>query len=106
MKISHMNKKTVPNTGNELQAHKKISYSLPLIYTISLGIIFTALQAFEYANAPFSISDGIYGSIFYVATGFHGAHVLIGTIFLCVCLARLLKGHFTPQIHLGFEAAA
>jgi cytochrome c oxidase subunit III len=81
-----------------------------LILTIGLGLLFTAIQAFEYAEAPFGFSregtGNIYGSTFFMATGFHGFHVIIGTIFLIVCLFRALKGHFTPQQHFGFEAAA
>jgi cytochrome c oxidase subunit 3 len=76
-----------------------------LITTILLAILFTALQRFEYINAPFNISDGIYGSCFYVATGFHGLHVIIGTIALFVSLIRLTLNHFTNTRHLGFEAA-
>ncbi len=79
--------------------------STALIITIILAILFTCLQGFEYVTAPFSISDGIYGSTFYMTTGFHGFHVLIGTIFLCVCLGRLFYNHFTTKHHVGFEAA-
>ena len=61
---------------------------------------------YEYNVAAFNISDGIYGSTFFMATGFHGFHVLIGTIFLTVCLIRLIKYHFTATHHFGFEAAA
>ena len=74
--------------------------------TVGLAIIFTMLQAFEYVSANFTITDGIYGSTFFMATGFHGFHVFIGTCFLCVCLARLLRNHYTVQHHFGFEAAA
>jgi len=74
--------------------------------TIVLAIVFTLLQAHEYIEAPFNISDGIYGSTFYLATGFHGLHVIVGTIFLIVCFVRFIKYHFTPRHHLGFEAAA
>ena len=74
--------------------------------TVILGLLFTCIQVFEYIHAPFSLKDGIYGSNFYMLTGFHGAHVIIGTIFLSVCLARSLKKHFTPTHHIGFEAAA
>ncbi len=74
--------------------------------TILLGIMFTSIQAYEYAHAPFAFGQNTYGSAFYMATGFHGFHVLIGTIFLIVCLVRTYKGHFTPQQHFGFEAAA
>jgi len=77
-----------------------------LILTIFLAVIFTALQAFEYNEAAFNISDGIYGSSFYLATGFHGFHVIIGTLFLTVCLFRVIKYHFTKTHHFGFEAAA
>jgi cytochrome c oxidase subunit 3 len=76
-----------------------------LIITVVLAIIFTALQGFEYVTAPFTISDGIYGSTFYMATGFHGLHVIIGTHFLGICLARLIDNHFTREQHFGFEAA-
>ena len=74
--------------------------------TIFLGILFTFLQALEYFEAPFSINDGIYGSTFYLATGFHGIHVIIGTIFIIVCFIRFSLGHFTVAHHFGFEAAA
>ncbi len=74
--------------------------------TILLGIFFTAVQAYEYGHAAFSFTDGIYSSTFFMATGFHGAHVIIGTIFLTVCFFRALKGHFKPDHHFGFEAAA
>lgn len=77
-----------------------------LLVTILLGIIFTGLQGFEYLTAPFSIADGIYGTTFFMATGFHGLHVLIGTIFLIVCLIRMHNKHFTSIHHFGFEAAA
>ncbi len=77
-----------------------------LLATIVLGLIFTSVQAYEYAHAPFAFKNSIYGSTFFMATGFHGAHVIIGTIFLFVCLMRALKGHFTPKQHFGFEAAA
>ena len=61
---------------------------------------------FEYLEATFTISDGVYGSTFYMATGFHGFHVIIGTIFLTVCFFRLVNNHFTKRHHFGFEAAA
>nr|YP_009944049.1 cytochrome c oxidase subunit III [Dicaeum eximium]QOD95893.1 cytochrome c oxidase subunit III [Dicaeum eximium] len=77
-----------------------------LALTVLLGLYFTALQAMEYYEAPFSIADGVYGSTFFVATGFHGLHVIIGSTFLFVCLLRLIKYHFTSGHHFGFEAAA
>ncbi len=77
-----------------------------LIFTVILAFIFTGFQAYEYLKAPFSIADGIYGSTFYLATGFHGFHVIVGTIFLTVCLYRVFQYHFTSLEHFGFEAAA
>ena len=74
--------------------------------TIALGVLFTCIQAYEYAHAPFGFGGNTYSSAFYMATGFHGFHVLVGTIFLIVCLVRSYKGHFTPRQHFGFEAAA
>lgn len=80
--------------------------SLALTITILLAAVFTGFQGYEYVSAPFTISDGIYGSTFYMATGFHGFHVFIGTCFLAVCLIRLSLNHFTREHHFGFEAAA
>ncbi len=77
-----------------------------LVLTVLLGIAFTACQAYEYAHAAFGFKDNVYSSVFFMATGFHGFHVLVGTIFLIVCLVRAIKGHFTPERHFGFEAAA
>jgi cytochrome c oxidase subunit 3 len=80
--------------------------SIALIITVFLATIFTLLQGFEYATAGFTIADGIYGSTFYMATGFHGFHVIVGTLFLAVCFFRLYFNHFTKEHHFGFEAAA
>ncbi len=77
-----------------------------LLLTIILGVLFSMCQAFEYSHAAFSYSGHIYGATFFMATGFHGAHVIIGTIFLAVCLYRAYIGQFTPRHHLGFEFAA
>jgi cytochrome c oxidase subunit 3 len=77
-----------------------------LILTIALGMTFTAVQAYEYSHAAFGFRGNIYGATFFMATGFHGAHVIIGTIFLIVCLLRALWGQFSPTQHLGFEFAA
>ena len=77
-----------------------------LLATIVLGLIFTSVQAYEYAHAPFAFKNSIYGSTFFMATGFHGFHVIVGTIFLIVCLFRAMKGQFSPKQHLGFEFAA
>ena len=77
-----------------------------LILTIVLAILFTGFQGYEYLHASFTISDSVYGSCFFMATGFHGFHVFIGTCFLTVCLVRLMQNHFTREHHFGFEAAA
>nr|BAO94320.1 cytochrome c oxidase subunit III [Microdevario kubotai] len=77
-----------------------------LTLTIILGLYFTALQAMEYYDAPFTIADSVYGSTFFVTTGFHGLHVIIGSTFLAVCLLRQIQYHFTTEHHFGFEAAA
>jgi cytochrome c oxidase subunit 3 len=77
-----------------------------LIVTILLGMTFTCVQAYEYLHAGFGFSGDIYGTIFFMATGFHGFHVIVGTIFLAVCLLRVVKGQMTPKQHFGFEAAA
>ncbi len=77
-----------------------------LLATIVLGATFTSLQAYEYIHAHFKFTDGIYSSTFYLATGFHGFHVLVGTTFLIVCWFRARAKHFTPRAHVGFEAAA
>ena len=86
--------------GNHSQT--KIS----LILTVILGGYFTILQGAEYYEARFSFADSVYGSSFFLATGFHGLHVLIGTAFLRVCLFRLNKFNFRFTHHFGFEAAA
>ncbi|MFV0645766.1 MAG: cytochrome c oxidase subunit 3 [Sphingomonadaceae bacterium] len=74
--------------------------------TVILGVTFTMIQAYEYMHAPFPFGENTYGSAFYMATGFHGFHVIVGTIMLVVCLIRAYKGQFTPKEHFGFEAAA
>nr|YP_010560310.1 cytochrome c oxidase subunit III [Euxiphydria potanini]AYV97248.1 cytochrome c oxidase subunit 3 [Xiphydria sp. ZJUH 2008002]UYW35400.1 cytochrome c oxidase subunit 3 [Euxiphydria potanini] len=74
-----------------------------LMLTIILGVYFTLLQIFEYYNAPFTICDSIYGSIFFMTTGFHGIHVIIGTFFLFVCFIRLKYNQFSFYHHLGYE---
>ena len=77
-----------------------------LILAVALGVMFTFFQVYEYAHAGFGFAGNIYGATFFMATGFHGFHVLIGSIFLLICLIRVYKGHFTPEAHIGFEAAA
>jgi len=76
-----------------------------LILAILLGVLFTTFQAYEYSEALFSFTGNIYGATFFMATGFHGFHVIIGTIFLTVCLIRAIKGQMSPEHHLGLEAA-
>ncbi len=74
--------------------------------TVFLGVFFLCFQVYEYAHAHFGFSDDVYTSAFFMATGFHGFHVFVGTVFLAVCWLRAMKGHFTPERHFGFEAAA
>ena len=78
---------------------------LGIIITVVLAVIFTALQGLEYYEAPFTITDGAYGSTFFFATGFHGIHVIIGTAFIAVAFFRILSYHLTDHHHLGFEAS-
>lgn len=87
-------------TGNQRQS------VLGLVITVALGILFLSLQMVEYGEATFKFTEGVYPSVFYMATGFHGFHVLVGVCFLIVCTLRAGKGHFTPGQHVGFEAAA
>jgi cytochrome c oxidase subunit 3 len=97
---------TVTWAHHALLKNQRGQLILSLAITVALGMIFTACQAYEYGHAAFNYAGHIYGATFFMATGFHGAHVIIGTIFLAVCLLRAMKGHFTPQQHFGFEAAA
>jgi len=77
-----------------------------LLMTVLLALIFTGLQAYEYVEAPFTIADGVYGAIFFMATGFHGFHVIIGTLFLMVVTLRVVRGHFSQTHAIGFDGAA
>nr|YP_009112322.1 cytochrome c oxidase subunit III [Eucryptorrhynchus brandti]AIY61445.1 cytochrome c oxidase subunit III [Eucryptorrhynchus brandti]AJT57326.1 cytochrome c oxidase subunit III [Eucryptorrhynchus brandti]ALF04093.1 cytochrome coxidase subunit III [Eucryptorrhynchus brandti] len=77
-----------------------------LLFTVLLGFYFTLLQMYEYKEAPFTIADSIYGSTFFMTTGLHGLHVIIGSTFLFICLIRLYYNHFSSTHHFGFEAAA
>ena len=86
--------------GNYAEAKKA------LWWTVGLGAFFTLCQAYEYSHAAFGFTDGKYASTFYLATGFHGVHVIVGTIFLAVCLRRLYTGTLTKEGHLGFEFGA
>jgi cytochrome c oxidase subunit 3 len=97
-----------------LQVGDRRSAKIGLFLTIALGILFTSIQAYEYRHilmeglffSPKSPNSGLYGSAFFMSTGFHGFHVIVGTIFLAVCLGRLMAGGFSPKQHFGFEAAA
>ncbi|BDI12868.1 cytochrome c oxidase subunit 3 (mitochondrion) [Phanerochaete sordida] len=87
-----------------LQGNRKGAISGTLI-TVVLAIIFTALQGYEYAQAPFTIADSVFGSAFFCSTGLHGLHVIIGTLFILVGLFRIINYHFTTKHHLGYEAS-
>ena len=77
-----------------------------MLVAILLGFLFVGGQAYEYIHAPFSFRNSIYGATFFMATGFHGAHVIIGVLFLTVCLFRAFAGQMTPRQHVGFQFAA
>jgi cytochrome c oxidase subunit III len=97
---------TVTWAHHALIENDRKSLLLGLALTIALGLSFTGVQAYEYSHAAFAFKDGIYPSTFFMATGFHGFHVIIGTTFLIVCWFRAYAGHFKPNHHFGFEAAA
>ena len=97
---------TVTWAHHALREGKRDQMLQGLALTIALGVTFTLVQAYEYSHAAFGFRDGIYATTFYMATGFHGLHVIIGTIFLTVCFFRARAGHFKPDHHFGFEAAA
>jgi cytochrome c oxidase subunit 3 len=105
---------TVTWAHHALQVGDRKGAKIGLALTIALGVLFTSIQAYEYSHilhenaffSPEAANSGLYGSSFFMATGFHGFHVLIGTLFLIVCMFRLLGGGFTPKQHFGFEAAA
>nr|YP_010035025.1 cytochrome c oxidase subunit III [Parazyginella tiani]QOX09869.1 cytochrome c oxidase subunit III [Parazyginella tiani] len=82
------------------------SMNMAMLMTISLGIYFSMLQMYEYLESTFSIADSVYGSTFFMATGFHGLHVIIGTIFIMVSFLRGKNLHFSKNHHVGFEASA
>nr|QFI35747.1 cytochrome c oxidase subunit III [Iphiclides podalirius] len=97
---------TVTWTHHSLMENNFSQAIQSLFITITLGIYFSIIQSYEYFEASFTIADCIYGSTFFMATGFHGLHVIIGTIFLFICFIRLLNYHFSNIHHFGFEAAA
>nr|QNV12179.1 cytochrome c oxidase subunit III [Ammophila sabulosa] len=97
---------TITWSHYSMMINKKSESLISLLITIMLGIIFSSFQMYEYYMCPFTISDSVFGSIFFIATGFHGIHVLIGTTFLMVCLIRMKFNHFSKNRHLGFEMAS
>ncbi len=97
---------TVTWAHHSLLKNNRRGLKIGLICTVLLGTAFTCVQAYEFLTAPFNYGGNVYGGIFFMATGFHGAHVIIGTIFLTVCLGRAFAGQFTPQEHLGLIFAA
>jgi cytochrome c oxidase subunit 3 len=97
---------TVTWAHHALRENNRKHLILGLALTVGLGVLFTFVQAYEYSHAPYKFTDGVYPSVFFMATGFHGFHVIVGTIFLLVCLGRSMAGQFTPKVHFGFEAAA
>ena len=97
---------TVTWAHHALLQNDRQGLKMGLWLTVILGVVFSFVQAYEYSHATFGFGGNIYGATFFMATGFHGFHVIIGTIFLAVCLLRTYRGHFTPQQHLGFEFAA
>ena len=96
---------TVTWAHHAILARAKRHTIVALIFTLVLAALFTGLQGLEYVNAPFNISDGVYGSCFYMATGFHGFHVFVGTIALLIAFIRVVLNHFTDKHHFGFESA-
>ncbi|GAB1435714.1 cytochrome c oxidase subunit 3 [Sphaerotilus sulfidivorans] len=101
---------TLTIAHHALIAGRRASTILWMWITVLLGVVFLGCQAYEYMHAyrdlNLKLSSGIYGSTFYMLTGFHGFHVLVGTLMLLVITIRLMKGHFTPERHFGFEGAA
>jgi cytochrome c oxidase subunit 3 len=96
---------TVTWSHHSLIAGDRKNAILALVYTIALALVFTGVQLYEYYNAPFTISDGAFGSCFFFGTGMHGCHVLIGSIFLSVGLYRMINYHLTKHHHVGYEGA-
>nr|UZT67555.1 cytochrome c oxidase subunit 3 [Paramblynotus sp. ZJUH 20220012] len=86
--------------------NKKLQSMLSLFTTIFLGLIFTMIQFFEYNESMFCMNDSIYGSLFFMTTGFHGLHVIIGSIFLSIILIRIINKHISMIHHFGFEASS
>jgi len=91
---------------HSLMNNLHLKKAIRLLFTICLGVYFIAMQGLEYIEAQFAISDGVYGSVFFLATGFHGMHVTVGTIFLTYVLISHLRSKLTWSHHFRFEAAA
>jgi len=110
--MSKLKKKKVKRTKKEgermsqLQNNSRLESVMGVLIAVSLATSFTLIQLFEYTTLAFDITDGVYGAIFYLTTGFHWIHIIVGTAFLSVAVVRLYYWHFTPGGHFGFEAAA
>lgn len=97
---------TITWAHREIMNNNDSQAVLGVICTLIYGLIFTLTQLMEYKTSWFTIADGIYGAMFYIATGFHGFHVIVGSIFIFICLGRLILNHLVPFHHVGFEAAS
>ena len=96
---------TITRAHNAIQKNDDYNVVVNLNWTVFFALFFTRMQVLEYRDSNFNISDSVYGSLFYVMTGFHGLHVVIGTCFILVCFFRFEAGHFSRKYHFGFEAA-
>ena len=97
---------TITWVHHSILVSNRIEIFLGFIFTLVLAVAFTSLQVMEYLEASFNISDSVYGSTFYMATGFHGFHVIVGTIFIAVAFWREYHYQFSSELHFGFEASA
>lgn len=97
---------TITWAHHSILISNRVEAFLGFMFTLILAVAFTSLQVMEYLEATFNISDSVYGSTFFMATGFHGFHVIVGTCFIAVCGLREYYHHFNPELHFGFEAAA
>ncbi len=101
---------TITIAHHALKENQRAKTAVFLLFTVLLGFTFLGFQAYEYVHAytdlNLKLSTGVFGSTFFMLTGFHGLHVTLGAIMLTVILIRVMKGHFTPEHHFGFEAAA
>nr|AZL93483.1 cytochrome c oxidase subunit 3 [Synergus sp. ZJUH_2016033] len=97
---------TITYSHYSILMNKKMNSLISLLMTLMLGMLFTLIQLYEYNMSSFCLSDSIYGSLFFMTTGFHGLHVLIGSLFLFIMLMRMFKNHLSNYHHYGFEAAS